>query len=271
MAYTTTQLRVLWSPVCSGPWARVALWGEGVVTVRATIVDAVKALDKCLMKHQYETRKADTGAYNCRAITGGTAYSLHAYGIALDINWLTNPYGPALITDMPMGMVRDILAIRTNSGHQVWGWGGLYSGNKDAMHFEIVCSPAQLATGIKYPIGTEIIMAAPVGNIDIWEPTLDGRIHVAGWAFDPDAKGDEISIHIHVWDSGHGPQITTLRTTVSRPDVNAVYGLSGNHGFDGIADPPQVFRDPTAIVYGIDANGGGQNAEIGRQTVRVMR
>jgi hypothetical protein len=30
----------------------------------------------------------------------------------------------------------------------VWRWGGDYAGNKDAMHFEIVCSPADLEAGV---------------------------------------------------------------------------------------------------------------------------
>jgi hypothetical protein len=92
---------------------------------------------------------ADTGAYNCRQITGGTNYSLHAYGIAVDLNWSTNPYGRTLVTDMPIGMIEAIEGIRTAGGVQVWRWGGRYSNNKDAMHFEVVASPAELARGIQ--------------------------------------------------------------------------------------------------------------------------
>jgi hypothetical protein len=45
-------------------------------------------------------------------------------------------------------MIDAVYRVRTNNGKQVWAWGGYYRGNKDAMHFEIVCSPADLATGI---------------------------------------------------------------------------------------------------------------------------
>lgn len=145
---TTATLRNWWAPACRGPFETVSLHGEGRVTVRSTIVAAVAALDACLHRHDYRTRRADTGAYNCRKITGGTGYSLHAYGIAVDLNWQTNPYGPRLVTDMPEAMVTDIKAIRTRNGRQVWRWGGDYRGNKDAMHFEVICSPADLATGI---------------------------------------------------------------------------------------------------------------------------
>lgn len=148
---TTTQLRSWWAPACEGPFSTVSLHGTGRVTVRSSVVPAVVALNSRLKAHNYQTRRADTGGYNCRKITGGTGYSLHAYGTAIDINWQSNPYGPRLVTDMPAAMIADIKAIRTRNGKQVWRWGGNYSGNKDAMHFEVCCSPADLGTGIAAP------------------------------------------------------------------------------------------------------------------------
>lgn len=146
---TTQQVRNWYAPPCAGADTTISLNGTGRVTVRVSINDAVKALDAVLIKYGYKTRRADTGAYNCRRITGGTGWSLHAYKIALDLNWTTNPYGPRLITDMPLAMLHEIEAIRTKSGAQVWRAGAFYSGNKDAMHFEIICSPQDLASGIR--------------------------------------------------------------------------------------------------------------------------
>lgn len=146
---STAELRILWAPACTAPFARLNLYGEGVVTVDVLIVDAVKALNAVLIDWDYRTRRADTGAYNCRQITGGTNYSLHSYGIAVDLNWNTNPYGRTLVTDMAIGMIEAIEGIRTAGGVQVWRWGGRYSNNKDAMHFEVVASPAELARGIQ--------------------------------------------------------------------------------------------------------------------------
>lgn len=154
MSRSTAELRRLWAPGCTGPWARLSLHGEGAVTVDPLIVEAVRGLDACLRAWNYETRRADTGAYNCRGITRPDGsrdpdrLSLHAFGICLDLNWTTNPYGPTLRTDMPMAMVRAIEGIRTRGGHVVWRWGGRYAVNKDAMHYEIVASPAELALGI---------------------------------------------------------------------------------------------------------------------------
>jgi hypothetical protein len=146
---STAELRILWAPACTAPFARYTLHGGGVVTVDVLVVDALKALNAVLIDWDYRTRRADTGAYNCRQITGGTNYSLHAYGIAVDLNWSTNPYGRTLVTDMPIGMIEAIEGIRTAGGVQVWRWGGRYSNNKDAMHFEVVASPAELARGIQ--------------------------------------------------------------------------------------------------------------------------
>lgn len=158
MTRTTSELRQLWAPPCTGPFARVTLFGGGMVSVRPSIVEATKALDACFRAHNYPTHPAETGAYNCRHITGGTGYSLHAFGIAEDINWNENPYGHTLKTDMPAAMIADIEAIRTKSGAQVWRWGGRYSGNKDAMHFEVVASPAEIASGI---VGAQTPSADP--------------------------------------------------------------------------------------------------------------
>jgi hypothetical protein len=119
-----------------------------VITVKSAAAPAFFALNDILKKHNYRTRRADTGAYNCRKITGGRGYSLHAYGIAADLNWQSNPYSKRLITDMPMAMVQEIERLRTRSGHKVFRWGGRYKNNKDAMHYEVICTPAQLATGI---------------------------------------------------------------------------------------------------------------------------
>lgn len=137
-----------WAPRCTGPFLTIRLHGDGRVTVRPAIGDAVMALDACLRHWNYRTRRADTGAYNCRLKVSGNGWSMHAFATAPDINWSTNPFGPRLVTDMPRAMVEAIVGIRTMSGHQVWQWGGYWRGNKDPMHFEVVCPPWAIATGI---------------------------------------------------------------------------------------------------------------------------
>ena len=169
---STAELRILWAPACTAPFARLNLYGEGVVTVDVLIVDAVKALNAVLIDWDYRTRRADTGAYNCRQITGGTSYSLHAYGIAVDLNWNTNPYGRTLVTDMAIGMIEAIEGIRTAGGVQVWRWGGRYSNNKDAMHFEVVASPAELVRGIRSTTTTPTPQPPNSKDLDMDEQRL---------------------------------------------------------------------------------------------------
>jgi hypothetical protein len=150
---TTTQLRSIWTPACDTSLLGVTELVQGVrVQCRSSVATAVHALGRVLEAHNYVVRAGDTGGYNCRQITGGSGHSLHAFGIAIDINWSTNPFRAdnVLVTDMPRVMVANIKRIRTHSGRQVWGWGGDYRTVKDAMHFEIVCSPVDLATGIDW-------------------------------------------------------------------------------------------------------------------------
>lgn len=155
---TTPQLRTVWGPPCKMTSTRVVLYGGAPITVDHRTKEAFEALSKCLEDHDYsaQTSPPTTGAYNCRAITGGTGYSLHAYGIAVDVRWAENPYqrpyqyADGLETTMPSAMVNEILALRTQNGAQVFRWGGDYAGNKDPMHFEIVCTPSDLAAGIAH-------------------------------------------------------------------------------------------------------------------------
>lgn len=53
--------------------------------------------------------------------------SLHSYGMAVDINWRTNPIGQR--GDIP----RELIKIFRKHG---WTWGGSWRRPKDPMHFE---------------------------------------------------------------------------------------------------------------------------------------
>lgn len=146
---STSGIISAYGPPCHSNRVTLTFHGGGRASVTNVAVDAFRSLNAVLVKHGYVTRRADTGGYNCRRVTGGSGWSPHAVAAAVDINWTTNPYGRKLVTDMPAAMVAEILAIRTNSGEQVFRWGGNYSTNKDAMHWEIICSRADLLTGIK--------------------------------------------------------------------------------------------------------------------------
>jgi D-alanyl-D-alanine carboxypeptidase len=88
-----------------------------------------------------------TGAMVCRAATGGTSYSAHAYGLAIDLNPFQNPYesGDLVIPErasayldrswLRPGMIRpDGLVVRAFA-EIGWSWGGDWQSLKDYQHF----------------------------------------------------------------------------------------------------------------------------------------
>jgi hypothetical protein len=132
------------------------------VTVRRSIIEAVKALNSCLITWNYKTIYAQTGAMACRKKVSGNGWSNHSYGVAIDLNWQLNPYGGSR-HHIPSNLAAAICRIRTNNGKQVWNWGGYWRGTKDWMHFDIVCTPADLATGINY----RTVTGKPIGNVPV--------------------------------------------------------------------------------------------------------
>lgn len=150
MALSSNSLRNYWSPRCRGPWATITLHGGGQVQVRPGTIEAVKAMNSVLQRTNYRVYRNQTGAQNCRWSKGKSGgWSLHAYGIALDLNWLWNPFGGSR-HHIPTHVAHAITSIRTNNGRQVWTWGGDWSGTRDWMHFQIACTPGDLATGINW-------------------------------------------------------------------------------------------------------------------------
>jgi hypothetical protein len=145
--------------------------------VRREARDAVLKLGAVFLAWGYIVRRI--GGYNCRRITGGTGYSSHAWALSVDVNDDTNPYRlDKLVTDMSKGMIQAVYEIRTIAGLQVFRWGGDWDGrpevpnsNYDAMHFEIILSPAELAVGFaagsgvpQRPITWPIIRRGAVGS-----------------------------------------------------------------------------------------------------------
>ncbi|MEQ1787337.1 MAG: M15 family metallopeptidase [Acidimicrobiales bacterium] len=89
----------------------------------------------------------NTSAFNCRAVTGGTGWSEHAYGRAIDVNPFVNPYlknGKVLppeaapYTDRSRndpGMIHAGDAVVDAFAARGWSWGGYWSSLKDWQHF----------------------------------------------------------------------------------------------------------------------------------------
>jgi len=176
MAQSTSEQRVAWKAYeCETDKMLTIPFGPDRIRVAPPTVDAWRALEAVLQSHDYQIRPSDTDSYNCRQITGGTGRSLHSFGIALDVNWTTNPYRQTpdkrkvrfsdkptqaeraidvkqqkADTDMTPQMIDDVLAIKTRTGSRVFEWGGNWTTVKDPMHFELDVTPADLEGGIDW-------------------------------------------------------------------------------------------------------------------------
>ncbi len=92
----------------------------------------------------------NTSAFNCRFVAGTDNWSWHAYGLAIDINPLINPYvkpdgvSPpegAAYTDRSLGTAGMIVAgdVATTAFADIgWEWGGLWINGQDYQHFTSV-------------------------------------------------------------------------------------------------------------------------------------
>ena len=95
----------------------------------------------------------NTSAYNCRGIPGTHAWSQHAYGTAIDLDPVQNPYvaagsvappaGRAFAeldrspgADVPPGVVTDDDVVVRAFASIGWSWGGSWTTINDYQHFE---------------------------------------------------------------------------------------------------------------------------------------
>ncbi len=89
----------------------------------------------------------NTSAFNCRRATGSTHWSQHAYGRAIDVNPIENPYvaadgSTAHVASIPYlersrhrrGMARRRGVLVRAFAEVGWGWGGSWSGPVDYQH-----------------------------------------------------------------------------------------------------------------------------------------
>ena len=97
----------------------------------------------------YRSIEADnTSAFNCRAATGSSRWSNHAYGLAIDVNPIENPYissghtsHRASVPYLDRSRHRPGMAYTGSVLVEAfrgigWGWGGSWSGSvQDTQHF----------------------------------------------------------------------------------------------------------------------------------------
>jgi hypothetical protein len=95
------------------------------------------AASQIMASEPYLFRESAGGTYNCRPP------SLHAYGLAIDLNPSKNPYDCPIVTDMPDSFIARMEGIRAN-GKQALQWGGRWACENppDPMHYQINVAPS---------------------------------------------------------------------------------------------------------------------------------
>jgi hypothetical protein len=176
-AVTAAQLHASWRPGCPVPVeelraVNVSHWGldgwvhTGRVVVHVDQADRIVAVmhdlyaahfpiermapvDEYAGDDQASMRANNTSAFNCRTVAGTTRWSEHAYGRAIDVNPLLNPYVRGGAVDpaegapyadrsrTDLGMIHaDDAAVRAFAS-QGWSWGGDWTSGQDYQHFSV--------------------------------------------------------------------------------------------------------------------------------------
>jgi hypothetical protein len=118
------------------------LFKAGYPIERLELVDAYRADDDRSMAAN------NTSGFNCRRVSGSSSWSEHAFGRAIDLNPLRNPYvtrggrvSPpagrpyANRARRAAGMIHaNDLVVRAFAAAG-WRWGGYWSGSRDYQHF----------------------------------------------------------------------------------------------------------------------------------------
>lgn len=137
---------------------------RGALVVNASVSGEVVAIFRELYRARFPIRRMrpiqayggddfasieadNTSAFNCRPATGSSNWSQHAYGLAIDIDPIENPYVSggrtshrASVPYLDRSRARPGMAIEGNAlvgafDARGWGWGGRWSGTVDYQHF----------------------------------------------------------------------------------------------------------------------------------------
>jgi hypothetical protein len=179
-----------WGDPCTQGRTTITLTNGVRITVASRIARLSTLVLNEIIRRGYIIRQVDTGAYNCRYISGTTVWSNHAWALAIDVNWQTNPYTRSTITDKPDWLFK--LMNRYGFAN-----GADYSGKHDWMHHEFMGTPTQadqatalaereLPGGSNYVVKTSPITKAmqvgmhyPAADRDgIWGPQTDRDVYL---------------------------------------------------------------------------------------------
>jgi D-alanyl-D-alanine carboxypeptidase len=172
---TRADLRYSWRPGCPVRPAQlrrldVSYWDfagrrrVGSMVIRSTAARDVLSVFRKLYAARFPMRRLrpveaykgsddasmaadNTSAFNCRFVSGTRRWSQHAYGLAIDLNPVENPYVHGGLVEPPAGR-RYLDRSRRRPGMVVsgdvvvrafasigWRWGGYWTSAKDYQHF----------------------------------------------------------------------------------------------------------------------------------------
>lgn len=166
-----------------------------------------------------------------------------------------------------MSNASQFLEVQSNGGNFGFvspGMAALNYGNSESVSFTMTFSSSGTLQGQAAYDG-DFFMGSPCPPVpvNIYPPPLINTDSVvcngdlSGWAFDPLATSTSISVDVWVdGPMGTGSHLGTFTADQPRPDVDAAYGITGNHGFViPIPSNYQDGEDHTFYSYAIDPYG----------------
>jgi hypothetical protein len=166
---------------------------DGEIVVLDAAADRVARIFEALLSKRFPIEKArpvnvyegdddasmadnNTSSFNDRPVSGGTSLSMHAYGLAIDLNPVQNPFiqrehGTSQVSpkasesylkrsDVRPGMAEAILDVFADNGFSTWG--GDWSNPIDYQHFQVSRNLAQ-----------KLIHASPSNAAAIFESQVE--------------------------------------------------------------------------------------------------
>jgi hypothetical protein len=178
-AVTAAEVPYTWRPGCPVPPSALRMlhlgyWGfdakahTGTMVVNASVVTAVTRVFRTLYDERFPIKEMvpedkyhgndnaaaaadDTSGFNCRyaVAPGPPQWSVHAYGEAIDVNDVQNPYVYGSVIIPPAGKAyldrSDVRPGMAEPGGELveafkavgWYWGGRWTGSPDYQHFSL--------------------------------------------------------------------------------------------------------------------------------------
>ena len=74
---------------------------------------------------------------------------------------------------------------------------------------------------------------SPIIHLEKADSPSPGKVHVLGWAYDPDDKSAQLDIHAYAWDSANQPSgLGVIKANISHDGIDETYHCGKLHGFE---------------------------------------